>query len=67
MQIAIVTVSDRASRGGYEDLSGPLTETWLARAIKSPHRLTKRIIPDGFVSVRDERIDLCDQHRFDLI
>jgi hypothetical protein len=24
-------------------------------------------IPDGFVSFRDERIDLCDQHRFDLI
>lgn len=31
MQIAIVTVSDRASRGEYEDLSGPLIETWLAR------------------------------------
>lgn len=67
MQIAIVTVSDRASRGEYEDLSGPLIETWLARAITSSYRLTKRIIPDGFVSVRDELIDLCDQHRFDLI
>ncbi|MBW8298013.1 molybdopterin adenylyltransferase [Ciceribacter selenitireducens] len=67
MQIAIVTVSDRASRGEYEDLSGPLIETWLARAITSSYKLTKRIIPDGFVPVRDELIDLCDQHRFDLI
>ncbi|MNT86610.1 Molybdopterin adenylyltransferase [compost metagenome] len=47
MQIAIVTVSDRASRGEYEDLSGPLIETWLARAITSSHKLTKRIILDG--------------------
>lgn len=66
MQIAIVTVSDRASRGEYEDLSGPLIETWLARdhvvlqADEADH-------PDGFVPVRDELIDLCDQHRFDLI
>jgi molybdopterin adenylyltransferase len=67
MQIAIVTVSDRASRGEYEDLSGPLIENWLARAITSPYTLRKRIIPDGFVSVRDELIDLCDQHRVDLV
>lgn len=67
MQIAIVTVSDRASRGEYEDLSGPLIEEWLKRTIISPYKLTKRIIPDGFESVRDELIDLCDQHRFDLI
>ena len=54
MQIAIVTVSDRASCGEYDDLSGPLIETWLARAITSPYKLTKRIIPDGFVSVHDD-------------
>ncbi|TGV93754.1 molybdopterin adenylyltransferase, partial [Mesorhizobium sp. M2D.F.Ca.ET.145.01.1.1] len=27
-QIAIVTVSDRASRGDYEDLGGPAIERW---------------------------------------
>lgn len=47
MQIAIVTVSDRASRGECEDLSGPLIETWLARAITSPYKLTKRTSPMG--------------------
>lgn len=67
MHIAIVTVSDRASRGEYEDLSGTLIEDWLKKTVTSQYKLTRRIIPDGFESVRDTLIDLCDQERLDLV
>ncbi|MFN7008686.1 MAG: molybdopterin adenylyltransferase [Allorhizobium sp.] len=67
MQIAIVTISDRASRGQYEDLSGPAIEAWLKEVITSPYETVKRIIPDGMASVRDELIRLCDDDQVDLI
>lgn len=67
MHIAIVTVSDRASRGEYEDLSGPAIEAWLKKVIVSPYKVTRKVIPDGFEPVRDTLIDLCDQDRVDLV
>ncbi len=66
-QIAIVTISDRASRGGYEDLSGPAIERWLRRAVAAPHRYIRRIVPDGLESVRDVLLELVDEHGADLI
>ncbi|MER8461815.1 molybdopterin adenylyltransferase [Mesorhizobium sp. M1396] len=66
-QIAIVTVSDRASRGDYEDLSGPAIESWLRQVVKSPCTFIRRSVPDGLESVRDVLIDLCDQRGVDLI
>lgn len=67
MRIAIVTVSDRASRGEYEDLSGPAIETWLKAAITSPYAIIRRVIPDGLASVRDTLVALCDGEGVDLI
>ncbi len=67
VRIGIVTISDRASAGTYEDLSGPAIEAWLRRAITSPWVADYRIIPDGFESVRDTLIALCDDERMDLI
>lgn len=67
LKIGVVTVSDRASRGEYEDLSGPAIEAWLQRAIVSPYEVLRRVIPDGQASVRDTLIELCDTHRCDLI
>lgn len=58
-RIGIVTISDRASSGTYEDLSGPAIEAWLRRAITSPWTADYRIIPDGFESVRDTLVALC--------
>lgn len=45
--IAIITVSDRASRGEYEDKGGPGAEEWLRGTVTSPMQITRRIIPDG--------------------
>lgn len=67
MQIAIVTISDRASRGDYEDLGGPAIEAWLRHAVVTPCSYTRRIVPDGIESVRDALVDLCDTAGADLI
>ncbi|EEY02731.1 MULTISPECIES: molybdopterin adenylyltransferase [Brucella] len=67
MKIGVVTVSDRASRGEYEDLSGPAIEAWLKGAIVTPYEIVRRVIPDGMESVRDTLIDLCDTVACDLI
>lgn len=48
---AIVTVSDRASRGEYEDKGGPGCEDWLRGVVTSPLSITRHIIPDGRESV----------------
>jgi molybdopterin adenylyltransferase len=50
---AIVTVSDRASSGEYEDKGGPGCEDWLRGVITTPLTITRHIIPDGRASVRD--------------
>ncbi len=67
MQITIVTVSDRASRGEYEDLSGRAIEHWLKEVVISPYSVVKCVIPDGIASLRDTLIALCDEQQVDLI
>ncbi|MEP9349962.1 molybdopterin adenylyltransferase [Xanthobacter sp. KR7-225] len=66
-RIGILTISDRASTGAYEDKSGPAIEAWLRRALSSPWAADYRIIPDGLESVRDTLLFLCDVERLDLV
>ena len=65
--IGVVTASDRASIGLYEDLSGPAIMAYLSRVLKSPFHIVRKIIPDGFESVRDTLIELADHDHCDLI
>jgi len=67
VRIGILTVSDRAARGEYEDLGGPAIAAWLTRAIVSPWQPVRRIIPDGFDSVREALLGLCDTEQVDLL
>ena len=67
VKIGIVTVSDRASRGEYEDKSGPAMIDWLKAAVTSPWEPLVRVIPDGMESVRDTLIELCDVEHCDLV
>ncbi|TBN39825.1 molybdopterin adenylyltransferase [Paracoccus subflavus] len=46
-RISIVTVSDRAARGEYEDKGGPGAEAWLRDVVTSPMEITRVIVPDG--------------------
>lgn len=44
---AVVTVSDRASSGEYEDKGGPGCEDWLRGVVTTPLEISRHIIPDG--------------------
>jgi molybdopterin adenylyltransferase len=66
-RIGILTISDRASRGEYEDASGAAIEGWLSLAIKSDWESLRRIVPDGIVPVQNELILLSDRDQADLI
>ncbi len=67
VKIAIVTISDRASMGIYEDKSGPAIKDWLKKTISSDFEIIYKIIEDGVDSVSSCLIDLCDDIRVDLI
>ena len=45
-KIGVITVSDRASRGEYEDLGGPAIERYLEEVLESPYETTRKIISD---------------------
>lgn len=66
-RIGVVTASDRASAGLYEDVSGPSIETYLTRVLTSPFKVLRRIVPDGFESVRDTLVSLVDDEHCDLV
>jgi molybdopterin adenylyltransferase len=65
--IGVLTASDRASAGIYADESGPAIEAYFTRVLTTPFRIERRIIPDGFESVRDALIELADNVGCDLI
>ena len=59
-RIAIVTVSDRASRGEYEDKGGPAAEAWLRGVVTSPCEISRVIVPDGREGVATTLRGLCE-------
>ena len=65
--IAVLTVSDRAFAGVYEDLSGPACESWLRRVVTSPIQVLRRITPDGRATVAAALVDLADVWGADVI
>jgi len=46
VRIGIVSISDRASSGVYEDLGLPALQSWLQRALLNPIEFEARLIPD---------------------
>ncbi len=66
-RIAILTVSDRAAAGVYEDLSGPAAEAWLRHVVVSDMDILRRITPDGRGAVAAALVDLADNWGADLI
>lgn len=65
--IAILTVSDRASRGEYEDKGGPAAEDWLRRVVVPPITIHREIVPDGRDAVGAAFRRLADDMGADLI
>ena len=66
-RIAIVTVSDRASRGEYEDLGGPALMDWLNQALKSEWEAVPVIIPDETELLIEKLRELCDDKKCCLV
>jgi molybdopterin adenylyltransferase len=66
-RIGVITVSDRASRGQYEDLGGPAILRYLAEVVASKYDTVSRVIADEPERIRQTLIELCDQARCHLI
>ncbi len=58
--IGLVSISDRASSGVYEDKGIPALREWFGRALTSPWRMETRLIPDQQASIEQTLIELCD-------
>lgn len=67
VRIGIVTVSDRASRGEYEDQGGPAIHEWLDRALTTPWEAVARVIPDEVEQVETTLKTLCDKEECCLV
>ncbi len=60
VKIGIVSVSDRASTGVYEDKGLPALQAWLSRALKNPITFEPRLIPDEQDVISQTLIELVD-------
>lgn len=58
--IGIVTVSDRATRGEYEDQGGPAIEAYLSEVLVSPWQSKYRLIEDEIETIARTLSELCD-------
>jgi molybdenum cofactor synthesis domain-containing protein len=65
--IGVVTVSDRASRGLYEDKGGPGIEAALAAILATPWRPMRRLVPDERPAIEAALVELADAARCSLI
>jgi molybdopterin adenylyltransferase len=60
VKIGIVSVSDRASTGVYEDKGLPALKDWLTCALQNPITFEARLIPDEKERISATLIELCD-------
>ena len=67
VRIGIVSVSDRASLGVYEDKGVPALKEWLGRALRNPVDWEARLIPDEQSLISSTLIELVDMARCDLV
>ncbi len=67
VRIGVVSVSDRASTGVYEDKGLPALQAWLTRAIRNPIDWEPRLIPDERDQIATTLRDLVDQAGCDLV
>jgi molybdopterin adenylyltransferase len=60
VKIGIVSISDRASTGVYEDKGLPALQTWLTQALKNPIEFDARLIPDEKERISATLVELVD-------
>jgi len=59
--IGLVSISDRASQGVYEDKGIPALQEWFGAALASPWRMETRLIPDERETIERTLIELVDR------
>ena len=67
IKIGLVSISDRASGGVYEDLGLPALKAWLQRALRNPLTWETRLIPDEQALIEDTLRELSDRQLCPLI
>lgn len=67
VRIGIVSISDRASTGVYEDKGLPALQEWLTRAVRNPIAWEPRLIPDERDVIAATLRALVDEARCDLV
>ncbi|CAM7460234.1 MAG: molybdopterin adenylyltransferase [Enterobacteriaceae bacterium] len=67
LRIGLVSVSDRASSGVYQDKGLPALEEWLAQALTTPFTIEKRLIPDEQSVIEQTLCELVDEMSCHLV
>src|SRR5678815_3170283 len=65
--IGLVSISDRASMGVYEDKGIPGLNEWFTTALKTPWRMESRLIPDEQPEIERALVELVDTVGCDLV
>jgi len=66
-RIGLVSVSDRASNGVYQDKGIPALEAWLEKALITPYKLETRLIPDEQPLIEQAISELVDESGCHLV
>ena len=67
LKIGLVSVSDRASAGVYEDQGIPALREWFGAALKTPWTMETRLIPDEQAVIERTLVELVDVAQCDLV
>lgn len=67
IRIGLVSISDRASAGAYEDKGIPTLKEWLDKTLTTPWEAAVRVIPDEQAEIESALIDLVDQEACSLV
>ena len=67
VRIGLISISDRASRGVYEDKGLPALQAWLGAAVRNPVHWETRLIADEQPEISAALVELVDAHRCDLV
>ena len=67
IKIGLVSISDRASKGVYQDQGIPALQEWFQQALASPWSVTARLIPDEQPVIEATLKELADEERCHLV
>ncbi len=67
LRVGLVSISDRASGGVYQDQGIPALQEWLSKALTSAFEVETRLIPDERAQIEQTLVELVDVARCDLV